>query len=1130
MTKLIDHVRIGRRFQRSVRIDTDFGTEEALDGYVCPKSSAAVLAAMATHVAETGHAAFTWTGPYGSGKSSLALIVAALLGKDDSVRAKAVNSLDPAVVTAFLNAFPPKRKGWDVVAAVGRRAPLAIIIGEALERSGVAKAPPAGWTDSALVTFLTARLSSKFNDGLVIFVDEMGKILESSASGEADLYLFQQIGELASRSKGRIVFIGILHQAFGEYANRMSREVRDEWSKVQGRFVDLTVNSAGEEQIDLIARAIEADACPATYEKMALAVAQRIAGERTTMAAFLSASLSDCWPLHPVVAALLGPVSRRRFGQNQRSLFGFLNSAEPQGFQAFLRDADLDDLYLPERLWDYLQQNLEPAILASPDGHRWAVAAEAVARCEVLGGDAVALAVLKTIAIIDLFKERSGLIADEQLLGHCLPGTPKKRISDVLQQLSSWSLTLFKKYLSGYAIFAGSDFDLDAALGSALSSIDSIDFGRLNSLAGLQPILAKRHYHETGALRWFDIEIAPLSGIENRVADYTPGPDSIGLFLLAFPTDGERESVAEALARKVSSQSKVVDVLVGLSPRAVTIQTLAKELIALEDVRDTRPELLGDAVARREVNARMANLQSQLETELQRSFEGAKWYHRQKKPKVYGHFELSGLASDLAAKRYSQAPRIRNELLNRLRPSSNAVAAQNALLKRMVANEESPRLGIVGFPAEGGLYASVLEATGLHRSSDSGRNTFMAPAPDNDPANLLPLWQAADAHLGANESRSVSLAELYSVWGTAPFGLKAGLMPILAVSYILSRRNEVALYRQNIFQAQFTDLDIDYLVKEAGDIQLRWMNLNDVSRKLLSSLAQIVRDLDSENSLRNLEPIDVGRGLISLYVSLPTWAQRTMRLSANAIRIRDLFKRANDPNQFIFNDLPKLVGDQHNPTSIASLQLVEQRLRDGLQEMLQAYPAMLGRLLDNLLGELQVPNTSPHSLAELRGRAENIRDVSGDFRLNAFVNRLAAFDGHVAHIEGLASLATNKPPRDWNDADLDRAAVELTTFAQQFNKTETVARIKGRPDKRHAMAVMVGMGGRPTPLVSEFDVTDKELEQAEAIAAELAKVLGRNRKVRAEVQMAAIACLSAKLHSDTEGHGQTNEAEVASNG
>ena len=42
--------------------------------------------------------------------------------------------------------------------------------------------------------------------------------------------------------------------------------------------------------------------------------------------------------MHPIVSSLLGPISRRRFGQNQRSIFGFLNSSEPLGFQDFLKE------------------------------------------------------------------------------------------------------------------------------------------------------------------------------------------------------------------------------------------------------------------------------------------------------------------------------------------------------------------------------------------------------------------------------------------------------------------------------------------------------------------------------------------------------------------------------------------------------------------------------------------------------------------------------------------------------------------------------------------------------------------------------------------------------------------------
>src|SRR3546814_11246131 len=86
---LKDRVRIARRFLRSVRIDTDLADANALDGFVCPQSSAEVLATMARHVSETGQGAFTWTGPYGSGKSSLAVALAALLNGDAGLQTRA---------------------------------------------------------------------------------------------------------------------------------------------------------------------------------------------------------------------------------------------------------------------------------------------------------------------------------------------------------------------------------------------------------------------------------------------------------------------------------------------------------------------------------------------------------------------------------------------------------------------------------------------------------------------------------------------------------------------------------------------------------------------------------------------------------------------------------------------------------------------------------------------------------------------------------------------------------------------------------------------------------------------------------------------------------------------------------
>lgn len=95
-------------------------------------------------------------------------------------------------------------------------------------------------------------------------------------------------------------------------------------------------------------------------------------------------------------------------------------------------------------------------------------------------------------------------------------------LKDALALLDKWSLTIFKKFQGAHAIFAGSDFNIDQALGIALDDIAELDYENLESLAGLQPVLAKRHYHKTGAMRWFDMNIAPAKDVLGVAKRFKP--------------------------------------------------------------------------------------------------------------------------------------------------------------------------------------------------------------------------------------------------------------------------------------------------------------------------------------------------------------------------------------------------------------------------------------------------------------------------------------------------------------------------------------------------------------------------------------------------------------------------------
>lgn len=1101
---LSDLVKVSRRFTRSVRVDTDISDPAALEGYICPHSAIEALLTMARHREATGHSAFTWTGPYGSGKSSLAVALASLLQGNRADVAKAfAHASATDEVDELVEHFRKDPAPWDVCAVVGQRGHAEAIIGEAIKNA--VKRPPKRSKDESFASWVGRVAAQARGPGLALIIDEMGKFLEHAALEQSDIHVFQELAEISSRSNGKLLVVGILHQAFDEYAQRLSRESRDEWLKIQGRYLDLPVNLAADEQIDLIARAVETSREPEMDDDMRL-VAAVMRGGRESDSERLAMKLAACWPLHPLTASLLGPISRRRFGQSQRSIFGFLTSAEPYGFQEFLVATETEaGRFNPAQLWDYLRANLESAILASPDGHRWSTAVDAIERCEVRGGSRDHLAAIKTIALLDLFKDRSGLQPTSDVIKLGIGAKSDKHWKQIADDLLKWSVVVFRKHSGAFAIYAGSDFDIESALDDARSRGIGTDFKRLEEQPALRPVLAKRHYEEKGALRWFEVGIAPLDEAEERVRTYEPAPGSAGLFLILVSTNEENKAAAKRIARAAAEEAGDRLVVVGWTRDSYRLRELTADLAALEHVRGHRAELEGDAVARREIDARIARLTADLDDQLRDAINRVDWHgaanDQIENLDTSSPAGLSLLASKLADWRFPYTPRLHNELINRTRPSSNAIAATRQLLHAMVESRGKERLGFEGFPPEAGLFFSLLVSTKLYSADETGVHSFSPPSAD-DAHCLHPMWEAADAALQGSET-GISFAELYNLWRAPPFGVRDGLLPVLALSYVLTRVARTSLYLDGVFRPQLDTFFVDRLLQDAGAVRARDVEITTQHVAVVSDLAmRLGRD-------ETIAPtaLEVARILVGRVRSLPGWTQRSGMPSSNAIALRQLGLKSHDPNKLLFEDLPSKFG-----TDLAA---VPSATAEALAELEAAYPEMLRDLAQTLFKELRYDPIEDQEYSLLHQRCETVRGLSGNFRLDALATRLGVFAGELADIEGVASLAANKPARDWVDRDIDAAKIELAALAQQFLRAEGFAHLKGRGDRQTSLAVYISDPSYPAPASPFVELSGQERDRASALAEQIQELIDKSA-VSPAIAIGAIAQLGLSLAGDLE--------------
>lgn len=1084
MSGLKSSVVIDRRFARSARIDSDLNGSPPLVGYVLQASIAKSFAALGEAQRENRQGAYTWTGPYGGGKSSAALLLANLVAGDALSHVTARNIVGDRLSALFAEAFPNTGGPWRLVAVTGRRMRLRDALIEAASTA-------LGWSDDdvarasgddeALITALVA--GGVDSSGTLLILDELGKLLEHEALEDGDVHLLQDLAERASRSEGRLVVIGILHQSFDQYAARASRNARAEWAKVQGRYQDIAFLSGADETIALLGRAITATV-PRYARERAMEVAEAVAKRRPIDTVMLAEALSETWPLNPVTALLLGPVSRARFAQNERSVFGFLSSAEPAGFQDFLETAEgAEPSYDPARLWDYLAVNFGMAFASGAESNRFSLACEAIERAAAKGS-AVHVALTKSAAVIEFFRSGSGVTLADDFLRAAVPGATEAAVAAAICDLLEWAVLIKQPRLGGYALFAGSDFDLEEALKRSILPIDNMQVEGIGERIGFGFASAKRHYFERGALRIFEIAMQVVGEDDNaqsvsaRIGARTQRGSGLLILLLGDGTVKPRmvDSIAQRSARILQKEGRMV-AIAGTSD-SFTLRNVAAELLAVERVLRDHPQIEGDRIARREVAARQAQCIDDLHRAVAGALGGAEWYLAPL-PETAHSGSLTTIASALADIGYAKSPIIKSELLQRDKPSSNSMAALRELLHAMVRGGGHEQLGITQYPAELGLYLTILKPFGLHRKLAEGLFGFAEPDESPQGRSLQPAWQVID------EISDENLSRVYERWAAPPYGIKAGIMPVIALAYMLAKRDSVAIYIDGIFQPAIDDVVVDRLLQKPELFRLRRIDRSVRETAFLSGLAQV---LNVENDGSSLP---VAAALFQRFEALPSFSKRTARLPDEARAIRGVILKAEDPERLLFDDLPATLGERLTPGAIEAT----------IVECEQSYPALLAELRVALARALGVETLSFGGIA---GRTANIKGLTNDYNFEAFADRAAALEQGTGDIESLVSLLLHRPARNWSDRDREEALTEIARYGRRFRELEALSVVRNRRANTEALALVVGLDPSIPPIVRSFVLSDREKTQAAGLADRLVETL-RTDDSDGRLSLAALA-------------------------
>lgn len=1057
MANLGDYITVQRRFARSTNVERDADRPEPLGGYVVTRRALDVIERIASTAREGRGGAWSVTGPYGSGKSSLALLLDAAFGPAGSARGIACELIKKASPSAgemihqIHQRHRTQESGFHRGVVTANREPLAQTLLRALQiavlrtygripRSSQFQAAAAlrgalkdmmpldaRRTGPSPATIIEIAQCLAKSAPLLLVIDEFGKNLEAIQDGDdSDPYLLQQLAEAGQGSALPIFFLTLQHLSYEDYLGHSDAPKRREWAKVQGRFEDIAyTESAGQ------TRALIGSVFDVNNAKLKSKIASWSKPLAKQMRSLGIVDLADphvvaaCYPLHPMVAAIL-PELCSRYGQHERTLFSFLTSAEPSSVSSFLASAKLSKHRpLPchgiEAVYDYFVDSGALGGFSAGSWGRWIEIAKRLRDAHGLSSQEMRLA--KAIAVLNLVSTTGTIRASTSVLE--LVGT---QVDGTLRALESLGLVTYRAFSDEYRIWQGTDVDIRRLLDVAYQEVKRQPL--LDVLVGTEdpsPIVAARHSAQNEVLRVF----ARRYVFGNEAIEHMPPfSDYDGEVLLVVGKDG----LGPKLAKTAEQTSGAKPIVAAIPEDLTALDQASREVASILAVLSDET-VRTDWVARSELSERLATARVAFDQAINTTFSAqrCRWVllngpERRELSGGRGSAALSK-AADIV---YSSTPIVRNEMLNRINLTSQGAKARRILLEAMIECGSKLGLGLRGYGPEVAMYRAVLLNTGLHHV-DSRNDTMTFRRPRE--TSLQKAWDLVQGEFRKATARRIRLTQIYASLHSPPIGMKTSVIPVFVTAALLAHSEEIAIYEHGTFKPILTSEVSERMVRNPGHFDLKhFANTTGARRKVVETLARHLQLRPAFRKHRVANVLSVVGYLVGRVRRLNAYTRHTSNLSESAREVRNALASAVEPDELLFSQLPNDLGLPTVPADAADYDAADRyaySLAEALEELSGCYDKLLAALLQFLLDASGEPSR------QAIGRDALALPIDAlDSTVRPFVLALAneSMTSDADWIKAIATVVAGKAPSEWTDSDLLQFKLTLQQQMSTFQR------------------------------------------------------------------------------------------------
>lgn len=855
--------------------------------------------------------------------------------------------------------------------------------------------------------------------GIYIVFDEFSKFIEGQEKHSigGNMKFLQDMCELANESKDTQIYMTMVaHKSIKEYGTYLSEAVINAFTGIEGRIEEVLFNTSSKNSYELIQNAIETD----TSRLHEIPEADRYFGRakvdeyykiptfRTafTYMDFEEIIVKGCYPLSPVSAYALLNISEK-VAQNERTLFTFISKEEPKSMAQYVIEHTFNNEWIvtPDKVYDYFQ-NLFKKETGNERVHtEWLNAEYAIAKAKETGK----VRMLKTLAVINIINKFDEMPPTEEIL-KIASGLPNA--TEILNSLVAKEL-IYKKETNNCYVFktrAGASLKSEIKRRRVLK--DSVNLTQVFAdISNIQYVLPKRYNNTYSMTRYFRFEyldVVDFLKLENADILLQDGKFQDGKVVALYSLDNCDRT--EQLVKKVKELTSY-NIIVIYTKKTFIMMDKARDYEILQNIKSDEKFMKENEILSKELSVMEEELEKKLSDYIEDEFEqlgshitiyndGDKW--------VLDENISTSIAVDIVCNHYySETVVINNELINKQYIKTAPIKKSRKIIMQNILDGDSVEQYLSGTSAESTIYRAVMVNSGIVAAEKSDKVM-----------NLLGIFEAFFDSC-VDEKKSLSI--LVNRFCGKPFGMRAGVLPIL-LAYSLSKRNEdIVVY----YEDRETALNVDTIINMV-DYPTKYSIFISKDSADKDRYLQNLYNLFADKADKNLS----GNRIANILTCMQRWYRALPQVTKNIRKgneyisderiLKALPKLKNvmqrmDVNAYevIFDVLPDICGNEDYEKTVDFLSILKAKLNSYMDWLLEKVAKATKDIFSS--------DGKDDMIHTLKAWYENQSDVAKhglyNTSISAFMSCIGDIDTYDEYsvIQKIMKIVTEVHADSWND-------------------------------------------------------------------------------------------------------------------